>query len=412
MRGVKKLTPLEIRSLTAPGLYADGNNLYLQIAKGGSKSWIVRFMRNGRARKMGLGSIHVVSLAEARKRAAEAKLAILDGSDPIDIKQQKKAAEKISAAKAMTFLQAAEAYIAANQDAWRNEKHRAQWDATFNETRRGSLVFPAITERINALPVSGIDTGLVLSVLEPIWNTKPETASRVRGRIETVLDWATVRGLRSGENPARWRGHLENVLPSTRKVKASSHHQAMKYSALPEFVKDLRTRSSISALALEFTILTAARTGEVIGARWDEIDLAEKVWTVPADRMKAGRAHRVPLCERAIAILEKLSATRAGDFIFTGHREGRPLSNMAMLELLRGMEDGLTVHGFRSTFRDWAAETTGHPNHVVEMALAHTIGDKVEAAYRRGDLFEKRRALMQDWASYCGEHVEMSARAR
>lgn len=403
-----RLTPLQVKSKTAPGLYADGHGLYLQVSTFGTKSWLFRFMRDGVARKMGLGPLHTVSLANARDRAAAARLQLLDGHDPIEARKTSRAdarsAAKLAAAKAITFKDCADRYIAANEVGWKNAKHRDQWVATFNETRRGTKVFPATTEAINDLPVGSIDTGLVLQVLEPIWTKTPETASRIRGRIETVLNWATTREYRSGDNPARWRGHLANILPKRTKVRAVKHHDAIGYDVLPEFMERLRAKPGVSARALEFTILTAARTGEAIGARRSEIDRDAKVWTVPAERMKAGKEHRVPLSDRVLAIIDSLPSE--GDFLFPGGAAGKPLSNMAMLELLRGMEGkGATVHGFRSTFRDWAAERTGHHNHVVEMALAHTVGDKVEAAYRRGDLFTKRARLMSDWAEFCASPV-------
>ena len=301
----------------------------------------------------------------------------------------------------MTFKECADAYIKLHRAGWKNPKHAAQWGATFAETRQGSLVFPAITAAINALPVAEVNSPLVLKVLEPIWREKTETATRVRSRIELVLSWATARGYRSGENPARWRGHLQTMLPAPGKIARVEHHRAVSYREIGEFMSALRARNGVSARALEFTILTAARTGEAIEARWSEISLAEKTWIVPGERMKAGREHRVPLSNRALAILKELP--REGDFLFPGARKDRPISNMAMLELVRGMRGmGSTVHGFRSTFRDWAAEQTSYPNELCEIALAHTVSDKTEAAYRRGDMMEKRRRLMSDWANYCG----------
>jgi integrase len=255
---------------------------------------------------------------------------------------------------------------------------------------------------LGALSIQAIDTNVVLRVLEPIWKTKPETASRVRGRIESILDWAKVRGLRQGENPARWRGHLDHLLPAKSKVRRVKHHAALPYAELPKFIAELRTQEGVAARALEFTILTASRTGETIGAVWDELNTSEKLWSIPADRMKAGRDHRVPISSRALEILRHEHDLRTSDYVFPGGKAGKPLSNMAMTEVLRRMGRGnITVHGFRSTFRDWAAERTNFPNEVVEMALAHAVGDKVEAAYRRGDLFEKRRRLMAEWATYC-----------
>jgi integrase len=395
-----KLTAAAVRVATEPGLYGDGHGLYLQISTFDTKSWVFRYMIEGRARKMGLGPLHTVSLAEARKRAADARLKVLDGLDPVDERTAQRAAKRLEAAKAMTFKQCADSYIKANSSGWKNEKHAAQWGATFNETKRGKRVYPASTVVINDLPISAIDTGLVRKVLEPIWYETPETASRVRGRIERVLAWATVAGYRSGDNPARWTGHLKELLPAKAKVSAVVHHDAVPYAEMPAFMGGLRTKHGTSARALEFTIITAVRTGEAIGATWSEIDLGTKVWTIPPERMKAGREHRIPLSDRAIAVLETLP--REGEYVFAGARESKPLSNMAMLELVRGMRGkGATVHGFRSTFRDWAAETTAYPHEMCEIALAHAVGNKVEAAYRRGDMMEKRRRLMADWAAYC-----------
>ena len=285
--------------------------------------------------------------------------------------------------------------IASHEAAWKNPKHRAQWKATL-----ATYAYPVFGD----LSVSAIDTVLVQKVLDPIWSTKTETAGRVRGRMEAVLDWAKVRGYREGENPARWRGHLDKLLPNRRKVRAVKNHAALPYSKLPAFTAELRERTGVSAKALEFAILTAARTSKVIGATWSEIDLRSGVWTIPAHRMKAGKEHRVPLTDRALEILRSLP--REGDFVFMGGRAGKPLSNMALLELMRGMNPGFVPHGFRSTFRDWAADTTAYPSEVVEVALAHAIESKVEAAYRRGDLFEKRRRLMADWARFCGSPAE------
>jgi integrase len=391
MRKANKLTPLAVKRATQPGLYHDGHGLYLQVSVFGTKSWLYRFMRDGVARKMGLGALHTVPLALARRRAADARRALLDGIDPIDARKARRAATKLESAKAITFRECAESCVTSQEAGWRNAKHVGQWRSTL-----ATYAYPVIGD----LPVANVDTGLVLKILEPLWATKPETATRLRGRIETVLNWATVREYRRGENPARWRGHLDGVLPKSSKVKRVKHHPALAYADLPAFMRELRRLDSISARALEFTVLTAARTGEVIGAQWSEIDLTAKTWTVPAGRMKAGKEHRIPLSDRAAMILETL--LREGSYVFPGARAGRSLSNMAMLELLRGMRGmGATVHGFRSTFRDWAAERTNYPEFVVEKALAHVVADKVEAAYRRGDLFEKRARLMDDWTIYC-----------
>lgn len=389
--GHNKLTARSVDANRARGRYSDGGGLVLQISKWGTKSWAFRYQRKGRDRHMGLGPVHTVSLADAREAARECRKLLLQGRDPIDERKEKKKRELLDEVHSLTFRECAERYIAAQAGGWRNEKHRAQWSSTL-----AAYAYPTIGE----LAASAIDTTLVLNCLEPIWSHTPETAKRLRGRIENILDWAAVRGYRAGDNPARWRGHLSKLLPAPGKVRAVRHHAAMPYSELPKFMADLRDRDELAARALELTVLTSLRTSEVIEAEWDEFDLAAKVWTVSARRMKMKREHRVPLSKRAIEILSTLP--HKSELVFPGLRKGHPLSNMAMLKTLERMSRGVTVHGFRSTFRDWAAERTNYPNHVVEMALAHAVGDKVEAAYRRGDLFEKRRRLMEDWAQYCG----------
>jgi integrase len=394
-RTIGKLTALAVSRATAPAYYGDGGGLYLQVSTGGARSWVYRFKLNGRPRMMGLGPLHTISLSEARARATACRRQRLDGIDPIEARKARRNAVATEAAKAVVFADCAARYIEAHKPGWRNKKHGAQWIATL--TAYACSVF-------GQLPVHAVDTGLVLKALEPIWTTKPETASRVRGRIESVLDWATARGYRQGDNPARWRGHLDHLLPARATVQKVEHHPALPYTEIRPFVETLRAQPGTSARALEFLVLTAARTGEVIGATWQEIDLKSKVWIVPAERIKGGKEHRVPLSARVLAILEEMKDLRRdGDFVFPGGKRGRPLSNSAMLALLERMKrDDLTAHGFRSTFRDWAAERTNYPRDVAEMALAHVIGDKVEAAYRRGDLFEKRRRLMEEWARYCG----------
>jgi integrase len=388
-----KLTALKADKVKASGYYGDGGGLFLQVSRYGTKSWVFRFKANGRLREMGLGSLDTYSLAEARERARNCRKLRDEGKDPIEERNAARLAVKLDAAKVMTFKECADRYIASHKAGWRNAKHAAQWPSTL-----GTYVYPIF----GSLPVNAIDVALVMKTLEPIWVAKPETASRVRGRVESVLDWATSRGYRQGENPARWRGHLENLLPKKTKVRRIEHHAALPYREIAAFVAELRPQEGIAARALEFAILTATRTGEVIGARWDELDLADRLWTIPAERMKADKEHRVPLSDAAIATLEDLQRTRHGDYVFPGGRAGRPISNMAMTMTLRRMGRGeLTVHGFRSSFRDWAAERTGFPAEVAEMALAHAVSDKVEAAYRRGDLFQKRRQLMDAWARYC-----------
>lgn len=376
-------------------MHADGGGLYLQVTASGARTWVYRFMLHGRAREMGLGPLHIVSLAEAREKARECRKLRHEGIDPIEARRARLSDERLAAATAMTFRECAEAYIAAHKAGWRNPKHAAQWPSTLE-----TYVYTVC----GSLPVQGVDVGLVMKVLEPIWQTKPETASRVRGRVETVLDWATARGYRKGENPARWRGHLDKLLPARAKVRKVEHHRALPYAEMGGFIADLREQEGVAARALEFLILTATRTGEVIGARWEEFDIGEKLWTVPGVRMKAGKEHRVPLSGRALAIMDEMKAARVNEheFVFPGGKPRKPLSNMAMLKVLQRMgRKDLTAHGFRSSFRDWAAERTGFPHEVAEMALAHAVGDKVEAAYRRGDLFQKRRQLMDAWAKHC-----------
>jgi integrase len=389
-RAIRRLSAVAIKN-AKPGLHPDGGNLYLQVSESGAKSWLFRYGINGRERWMGIGPLITVSLAEAREEATQCRALRLKGVDPIEARKANRGQQLLDAAKAVTFRKCAEGFQAAHGAAWRSKRHGAQWDQTMAD-----YVFPTL----GGLPVSSVDTSLVMKALEPIWATMPETASRIRGRIERVLDWAKARGLRTGENPARWRGHLDHLLSARNKIARVVHLPALAYAEVPAFLTELRARDGVAARALEFTILTACRTSEVLKARWSEIE--GSVWTIPGERMKAGREHRVPLSNRAREILERLP--RDGDFVFVGVQHGRALNVAAMLRALKRMgREDLTVHGFRSSFRDWAAETTSYPNHVVEMALAHTVGDKVEAAYRRGDLFEKRRRLMDAWSRFCTE---------
>jgi integrase len=390
-----KLTALQVSRLTKPGLYSDGQGLCLQVTSASARSWCFRFMLNGRARCLGLGSASAISLKRARELVVEPRRQRAEGIDPVEHKRAQRIAAKMTATKTVTFKQCAENYIAAHEHTWVNPVHRKQWRSTLE-----SYVYPTV----GALPVQAIDTSLVLKVLQPIWTNTPESASRIRGRIESILDAAKAQELRTGENPARWRGHLNKLLPAPRKVRKIEHHAALPYSALPAFMASLRTHESISARALEFTTLTAARTGEALGARWTDIDIAAKVWTIPATRMKAGKEHKVPLSPRVIEILRDLYGRREGEYVFVGRTDGKPLSNAAMAKMLTLMgQTDITVHGFRSTFRDWAAERTNFESEVVEMALAHAVGSKVEAAYRRGDLFEKRARLMAAWSEYCAQ---------
>ncbi len=398
MRKKGNLNDKKIATLKKPGRYGDGHGLYLQVRPGTEPgalrhSWLLRYELNGKERFHGLGPLHTVSLKDAR-----------EGSVSLTVVRQK-AARALEATRSKSFRDCAEAYFDANADGWRNAKHRAQFVSTLNQ-----YAYPII----GGVAVAKIDVGLVLQVLEQkfddtiFWKARPETASRVRGRIERVLDWATVRGYRTGDNPARWRGYLKHALPE--RPNRAVHHSALPFIELPEFMAALREREGVAARALEFTILTAVRTGETIGAQWSEFDLAAKVWTIPAGRIKGGREHRVPLSDRGLEILQSLPREDNNPFVFVGPRTGG-LSNMAMASVLHRMgRDDITVHGFRSTFRDWAAERTNYPNHVVEQALAHVVGNKVEAAYRRGDLFEKRRRLMADWARYIGKGATPGAR--
>jgi integrase len=367
--------------------------LHLVVGNARNASWQLRYQLGGRVRWMGLGSARDVPLALAREKARQARLRLIDKVDPLELRRQERAAQAAAALRMITFAEAAQAFHEQHDPGWKNRKHAAQVIATLR-----AYAFPVLGN----LPVDAIDTPLVLKVLRPIWKEKTETASRVRGRIESVLGWATVSGYRAGDNPARWKGHLEEALPKRSAVAKVEHHAALPYKDLPAFMADLQTRDGVAAQALAFTILTAARTGEAIGARWDEIDFYERIWTVPASRMKAAKEHRVPLSDQALEILRNAYREDGNDSIFVGGRGGAALSNRAMAATLRRMgRADVTVHGFRSAFRDWAAEQTGFPHEVVEQALAHTISNKVERAYRRGDLFAKRAKLMQAWASYC-----------
>jgi integrase len=388
-----RLTALRVRTLTNPGLYGDGQNLYLQVRSPTQRSWLLRYNLNGRASSMGLGAVADVSLAQARSRATAARALLHDGIDPRTHRDAAQAAVRGASDRAMTFAQVTERYIAAQEQGWRNAKHRADV--------RGSMerhVLPAL----GSLPVASITTESVLKVLEPLWQTTTETASRLRGRIEAVLSYATARGWREGPNPAVWRGHLQLMLPRKSKVRPVQHFNALDWRQAPAFLAELQTNDGIAARALKFLILTATRSGEARGALWDEVDLDAAVWTIPAGRMKAGRAHRVPLSQAALDVLRSVELLRTPKGpVFPGEKLRRPVASMALRRALG--RDDLTVHGFRSTFRDWAAEATAYPNHVVEQALAHTIGNAVEAAYRRGDLFAKRVALMDDWAAYLAQ---------
>jgi integrase len=386
VRSINKLSARTVETAKAPGRYSDGGNLYLSISDNGGRRWVFMYRFAGKQREMGLGSASRAgtSLARARELAAEARTALAAELDPLETRRAARQAERV----VPSFGECADAYIESHRSSWRSD---AQWTLTLSRH----------CAPIRNMPVDSIDTEAVLKVLQPIWERLAETAKRLRGRIEKVLDAAAVRGFRTGENPARWRGHLQYLLSKPRAL-TRGHHAALPYEKISEFLGQLRARQTLAARALEYTILTACRSGEVCGARWEEIDLVKAVWIIPGSRMKAGKEHRVPLSDRAVALLTALKEVCASDFVFPGRAHGKPLSGMAMIMQLRRMKaDDITVHGFRSTFRDWASETTSFPHEVCEQALAHTIGNKTEAAYRRGDLFEKRRKLMQAWATYC-----------
>lgn len=396
-RTLFRLTDRIVRSLAAPGYHADGGGLYLQISKAGTQSWVFRFTLRKRTRDMGLGPVRFVSLAEARARATECRALVAKGTDPIEhtktegeSKSRDKPVESAEPAGPI-FRDFAEQYIEARGDTWRSAKHADQWRATLK-----LYAYPII----GAMPLAVIDTPDILRVLDPIWRSKSETASRVRGRIERILAAASVHGLRPATNPAAWVGHLREALPPKRKAVPFA---ALRYSEVPAFVTELGEREGVGARALEFVIITAARSGEARGAKWKEIDEAARTWTVPGERMKTGRPHIVPLCDRALEILVTMQPLRdlAGGYIFPGIKHGRPLSDMTLSKIVHTMGRDATVHGMRAAFKTWAEQETEHANVVIEAALAHIVGDKAERAYMRGDWLVKRRALMNDWGTFC-----------
>ena len=392
-RTLNRLSAFKVEKAKEPGMYGDGGGLYLRVAEGGSKQWIYRYVTNGRPRDMGIGPVHVLTLAEAREKAREASRLRLEGIDPIAAKHAQRAAAAVAAASAMTFRQCAEGFIKDNEASWTNAKHRLEWERSL-----ARYVLPTLGN----LPVAAIDTPLVLKVIKPLWERVPETASRVRGRIENVLGWATVHHYRGGDNPARWNGLLEHALPT---VVKGEHHAAMAYAEVPAFMAKLREQSSVPARCLELIVLTGVRLDEAREATWDEIGFDNRVWMIPAARMKkSDRDHRVPLSAAAIAVLEDMHAIRQSDYVFPGSYHGKAIGKNMPLRLLNQITGtSATVHGFRSSFRDWAAERTSFPREVAEMALAHAIPNAVEAAYRRGDLFEKRSRLVDAWADYCAK---------
>lgn len=391
----KELGALAVSRLNTPGLHFVGgvSGLALQVTKSGARTWVLRTMIAGKRREMGLGGYPSVTLTAAKEAARVAREKIKNGIDPIDEGRKLRSALAASRASALTFEQCAAAYIAAKEPEWKNAKHGDQWRNTL-----ASYAYPVIGKIL----ARDVDQSHVLRILEPIWTTKTETATRLRGRIENVLDWAAVRGFRpKGDNPARWRGHLDKLLPKPSKVAEVEHHKALPYSELRTFMQELRLKEGMGARALEFAILTAARSGEVRFATWKEIDFQEKIWKIPASRMKANRDHRVPLPDAVVSLLKNIPRREGSDYIFP-NTKGTPLSDMTLTQLIRRMRNDVTAHGFRSTFKDWASEKTSYPKEVSDMALAHGIDDKVEAAYRRGELFEKRKRMMKRWAQVCG----------
>jgi len=405
-RRAKGLTAAFVDKTAKVGRHADGGGLYLLVRSREAKFWEAHFTHRGKRRSMGGGAATgaaSVKLAEARDWNRQVQAAVRAGRDPIAERQAARAAsdrdEAEARAKAITFRAVAEMFFAAHEGAWRSAEHRAQWRSSLDRYALPTL---------GVMPVAQVDTSNIMLILEPLWRDKTETASRVRGRIERVLDFAAARGWREGENPARWRGHLDKLLPARRKAQRTQHHPALPWREVGAFMQRLRQVNSIPARALEFAILTAARSGEARGARWSEIDFSHKVWTVPASRIKAGKEHRVPLAEPALAILREMArfGSNADDLVFPGARIGSVMSDVTMAAVVAAVGGGdATPHGFRSTFRDWAGETTAHPREVIEMALAHRLGDAAEQAYARGDLLERRRRLMSDWATFCGQEM-------
>jgi integrase len=404
-RPIHRLSDVTIRQRRRPGYLADGGNLYLRVARGGSKGWIFRYAMHGKTRDAGIGGYPAITLAKAREEAERCRALVAAGTDPLAAREDERRAERLKAARAKTFEEAADEFFNARAAGWRNPKTEPLLRAALK-----THAHPIISK----LSVAEIDTGLVMQILSPLWATKPAAANSLRQTLEAILSAAKVLGYRTGENPAIWRGHLDQLLPRRSKVRPTKHHAALPYADVPAFMHELRTCDdippdnspvrqgvSLRALALELLVLTATRTNEVMGAKWEEFDLGAAMWTIPAARMKAQREHRVPLAPRAVAILKQLAEVRLSDYVFPGMDPNKPASDMGMRTLLGRLRPDVTKHGFRSSFRDWAAETTSFPNHLVEMALAHVIGDQTEAAYRRGDLFQKRRKLMEAWATFC-----------
>jgi integrase len=398
------LTAKRLERLRTPGRYRDGGQrgLYLQVTSPSNRSWIFRFERDGKEFAMGLGSANVVSLKDARNKAREAREKLISGINPLLKKREDRAAEKLRAAQSMTFGEAAEMYYRTMAPGWRSVRHAGQWSQSVLGKRLGGSASEGDHCRLlRPLPVAAIDTGLVLKVIEPLWLEKTETASRLRSRIERVLSWAMARGYRSGPNPALWRGHLDTMLPSPAKIAKPKHHEAMPYDQLPGFIEALVAKQGLTAKALLFKILTNTRSGEAVGARWSEIDLRDKVWTLPGDRTKNGKPFRVPLSQPSLDLLASLPREAGSDVVFLGNTRERPSSTRSLLSLVERMNVTGNVHGLRSTFADWAHERSGAENMVIELCLGHTVGSAVERAYRRTDLMEKRRKLMEHWSDFC-----------
>ncbi len=391
-RTLNRLSANKVNNLTERGYYADGGGLYFRVSEFNTRLWAFRYTRAGKAREMGLGPYPDVTLKEARERASESRKLLRDDIDPIDRRQAARSVMAAAREAALTFEQCAAAYIAVKEHEWKNAKHGDQWRNTL-----AAYAYPVI----GPLLAHHVEQAHILRILEPIWTIKTETASRLRGRIESVLDYATARGYRKGDNPARWRGHLDKLLATPSKVAKVEHHAALPYVEVGAFMADLRQQAGMGARALEFAIITAARSGEVRGATWAEVDMDKAVWNIPSDRMKAGREHRIPLSDTAVELLRALPRIDGSEMLFP-NTKGAELSDMTLTAVLRRMGRPVTAHGFRSTFRDWAGETTAYPREVIEHALAHQLKDKAEAAYARGTLFDKRRRLMADWAKFCG----------
>jgi integrase len=392
MQSSKQLSAIAVANINRRGINFVGGvrGLGINVAQSGSKSWILRYQIGGKRRDMGLGGYSDISLAAARDLARSARIKLAQGIDPVSERRAKREDTQRPESVKLTFLEAASKYIAAHESSWKSSKHGQQWRNTIH-----TYALP-----LADLPVQEITSVQVLEVLDPIWRTKTETATRLRSRIELILDWSIARGHREAPNPARWKGHLDKLLPAPAKVAKKAHHPALPYADMPEFFRRLQKQPGLGARALELLILTATRSGELRGARWNEIDEDSATWTIPASRMKAGKEHRVPLSTAALELLHQQRETSTSELIFPGARYGKPLSDMTLSSVLRRMEEPFVPHGFRSSFRDWAAEETDYSNEIQEMALAHAVSNRVEAAYRRGDLLEKRRNLMRDWGAY------------